>query len=151
MKMNVLQEKADSTQKKVKIAVAKLKNTEKEIQAAEGLAEMKDAVKRFSPEMLGEGHAKGGTAAMRKRRFEVLDRLAKYGTGLSAEQKNDWDWFKHSWDQKMKAEHVKHWGSVFAGWMQGVVNQMKDGEGNAFSMFVYNETRRCFNENAILI
>ena len=151
MKMNVLQEKADSTQKKVKIAVAKLKNTEKEIQAAEGLAEMKDAVKRFSPEMLGEGHAKGGTAAMRKRRFEVLDRLAKYGTGLSAEQKNDWAWFKHSWDEKMKAEHVKHWGSVFAGWMQGVVNQMKDGEGNAFSMFVYNETRRCFNENAILI
>ena len=51
----------------------------------------------------------------------------------------------------MKAEHVKHWESVFAGWMQGVVNQMKDGEGNAFSMFVYNETRRCFNENAILI
>ena len=40
-------------------------------------------------EMLGACHAKGGAVAMRKNRFQLMDRIASVGAWLSAEQKND--------------------------------------------------------------
>ena len=52
----------------------------------------------------------GGGGLARKRRFEVLDRMARSGAGLSVHQKNDWAWFKEEWDQKMLAELKGDWG-----------------------------------------
>ena len=43
----------------------------------------------------------------------------------------------------MVKEHKDNWGKLFAEWMQCVLDS---GEGNAFSKFVYNETRRVFKD-----
>ena len=73
----------------------------------------------------------------------MLERMARGGSGLSPGQRNDWAWFCAAWDNAMVAEHKDHWGKLFAEWMQGVLDS---GEGNAFSKFVYNETRRVFKD-----
>ena len=77
-----------------------------------------------------------------KNRFDVLDRLAHLNVGLSPGQRNDWPWFKDAWDHEMVSQHRANWASVFVGWMQNVLN---DERSNAFSEFVYNETRRVFD------
>ena len=47
----------------------------------------------------------------------------------------------------MVKQHGAKWGSVFASWMQGV---LEDESSNAFSKFVYNETCRVFRDVAAL-
>ena len=76
-----------------------------------------------------------------KNRFEVLDRLARLNSGLSAGQKNDWPWFKEAWDTHMVEQHGADWASTFAGWIQNV---MDDERSNAFSAFVCTDTCRVF-------
>ena len=67
-------------------------------------------------------------------------RLARLGSGLSDGQKNDWLWFKASWDEAMLAEYGGYeWPTIFAGFMQGVLD---DERTNSFSDFVYKETLR---------
>ena len=56
--------------------------------AAEGVLETKHALKRYAPESLGQGKPRSGGVAARKLRFQVLDRMAKLGSGLSPAQKN---------------------------------------------------------------
>ena len=68
--------------------------------------------------------------------------MARVGAGLSPGQRNDWVWFKESWDTAMVAEHKSEWGKKFAEWMQAVLDS---GDSNAFSRFVYNETCRIFH------
>ena len=75
--------------------------------------------------------------------MDVLDRLAHIQAGLSAGQGNDWPWFKEAWDQEMVTQHGPHWASTFSGWVQAVLD---DERSNAFSVFVYNETRRVFHQ-----
>ena len=115
-----------------------------EIKDYEMRIEAQHTVKSFTPESLGQGHSRGGTAECRKRRIEVLNRLARIGAGLSAAQKNDWTWFKEAWDEKMVDVHGADWGGVFAGWMKKVLNDVDLGVANAFSLLVNGETRRCF-------
>ena len=105
------------------------------------------AVKNFTPAALGDGSPNAGGTTGRKNRFEVLDRLSRLKAGLSPGQRNDWQWFKESWDQAMVHEHKDNWASVFAGWVQTVLN---DDRSNAFSLFVYNETCRVFNDTVAL-
>ena len=93
-------------------------------------------------QILGKDHAIGGTVAARKARFELMDRIAHLGSGLSAGQRNDWTWFKENWDNQMAEEHKDAWGTVFAGWMEGVLEKLHEAN-NAMSLFVYDETRRC--------
>ena len=107
----------------------------------------KHAIKTFTPDALGQGSPNAGGAKAKSRRFEVLDRLARLKAGLSPGQKNDWQWFKDSWGQAMVHEHKGNWGSVFAGWVQTVLN---DNRSNAFSLFVYNETCRVLNATVAL-
>ena len=95
--------------------------------------------------MLGQDHARGGGVAGRKRRFEVLDRLARTGGGLSAAQKNEFGWFKEAWDEKMLQEHAEDWGQTFASWMQRIIDEVDSGVGNAFSAFIHAETERNFS------
>ena len=108
------------------------------------------AKKRFSAASFGLGRARSGGAAARKERVAVLDRLSKVGSGLSAEQRNEWTWFKAAWDDKMVQEHKEEWGGVFAGWMQNLVNEIAEGADNAFSVFVNNETKRCLDDAPML-
>ena len=140
--LNAQRVSAASLQKEVAAAKERLKQKKAEILEAENLLEMKHAFKTFSPEMLGNGHAKGAGAAGRKRRHEVLDRMAHTGAGLSAGQKNDWVWFKDSWDEAMLSEHKAEWGSVFAEYIQSVLVELDKGTTNAFSLFVHGETKR---------
>jgi hypothetical protein len=104
-------------------------------------------MKTFTVDALGQGSSTAGGQLGRRRRFEVLDRMARLGSSLSPGQKNDWSWFRDAWDQKMVAEHGANWATVFAGWMQEVLNTES---GNAFSKFVHNETCRIFNGCAAL-
>ena len=85
----------------------------------------------------------GGVPA-RKLRYEVLERIAGLGTGLTPAQKNDWEWFREAWDVQMREEHGVEWGGIFSGWMQQILDEIDDGVSNAFSVLVHDETCRCF-------
>ena len=128
-------------------AAAELRQHKRSIQDMEGLRACKHAIKTFTLAALGEGSSNAGGAASRNRRFEVLDRLARLHAGLSPGQKNDWPWFKESWDQEMVRQHGAKWASIFSGWMQNVLN---DDKSNAFSLFVHSETCRVFHDAAAL-
>ena len=76
----------------------------------------------------------------------MMDRLASLGAGLTPAQRNDWSWFKTAWDEMMCEEHDGTWGSVFAGCMQKVMNDLQEPElSNVWSTFVNNEIHRCFS------
>ena len=108
-------------------------------------------MRTFTPEFLGEGQKKASGAKGHKARMDVLDRLAAFGVGLSAEQVNDWAWFKQAWDALMVNEHDQGWGATFAGWMQQVTEEMaQEGGSNAFSRFVHRETLRCLSGEVAL-
>jgi hypothetical protein len=124
-----------------------LKKKQAQLRELEGVLEAKYAMKTFTPELLGQGQLRSGGPSARKSRFEVLDRLAHLGVGLSPAQKNDWTWFKGAWDAKMVNEHEQEWGSTFAGWIQRVLEDMEEQAGsNAFSEFVHDETIRCLSD-----
>ena len=97
----------------------------------------------------GQGKSRSGGANARKNRFEVLDRLAQQGSGLSPAQRNDWHWFKDAWDTKMSLEHKDDWGKMFCGWTQNVLDKHADGMTNAFSVFMEKETVRNFKDKPI--
>ena len=128
-------------------AAAELRQHKRSIQDMEGLRACKHAIKTFTPDALGQGSRNAGGTKAKSRRFEVLDRLARLKAGLSPGQKNDWQWFKESWDQAMVHEHKDNWASVFAGRVQTVLN---DDRSNALSLFVYSETCRVFNATVAL-
>ena len=128
-------------------AVADLKRVKKNIAEMECLSACRHAIKTFTLDALGAESSNAGGVKARKNRFEVLDRLSRLKAGLSAGQKNDWPWFKESWDAAMVAEHRSNWASVFAGWVQNV---LEDERSTAFSLFVYNETCRVFHASAAL-
>ena len=72
-------------------------------------------------------------------RFEILDRLSKLGAGLSPAQKNDYVWWKESWDAAMLTLHTANWEETFMSWMQHLLD---DTKSNAFSLFMFSETQR---------
>ena len=122
-------------------AVAELKRAKDALKEYELIRECRHAMKTYTVGALGDGSANAGGAAARKRRFEVLDRVVRIGAGLSPGQKNDWHWFKESWDAAMVSEHKDGWALQFVSWIQGVLD---DTASNAVSLFVYNETCRVF-------
>jgi hypothetical protein len=128
-------------------AVADMKRTRRSIQEMESVRASRYAIKTFTLDALGADSQNAGGAKARKNRFEVLDRLSRLKAGLSAGQKNDWQWFKDAWDEAMVAEHKEQWASVFSGWVQHVLD---DERSNAFSTFVFNETCRVLSGNAAL-
>ena len=128
-------------------AFAELKRTKRSIQEMEGMRASRHAIKTYTLEALGAKSQNAGGAKAKKNRCDVLDRLARIKVGLSSGQKNDWPWFKETWDQAMVTQHGANWASLFAGWVQKVL----DDEGsNAFSLFVYSETCRVFHGTAAL-
>ena len=131
-------------------AAAELQKKKAKLLDVEQMLEVQHSIKRFSLKSLGDEQKKSGGAKCRKQRCSVLDRFARLGTQLSPEQKNDWDWFKEAWDEKMATEHAEAWGGVFATWMQQVLDDIHAGVSNAFSLFVHNETRRCLDDLPML-
>ena len=127
-----------------------LKKRKQEIVERENRLASSHTLKTYSIDQLGQGHAKGGTAACRTRRHEVLDRMARNGIGLSVGQRNDWNWFKQAWDETMAREYTENWGGKFAEWIQGVIDRFKKGEANAFSVFVHSESSRCLHGERVL-
>ena len=57
---------------------------------------------------------------------------------------DDFKWFQQQWGAHMLEEHGDSWGTVFAGWVQHILDEHENGIPNAFSVFVNTETRRCF-------
>ena len=128
-------------------AAATLRETKRKIQELEGVGACRHAIKTFTLESLGHGSKDAGGAKARNKRWEVLDRLARIRAGLSPGQSNDWTWFKEAWDKEMANQHGAEWPSVFAKWVQNV---MEDERSNAFSTFVHQETCRVFHGTAAL-
>jgi hypothetical protein len=126
-----------------------LKKRKAEVLALECLVECKHALKSFTFEFLGDGQQNNGGLKAKKARLEVMNRIANLGAGLTPTQRNDWAWFKEAWDKKMSGQHPDNWGSTFAGWMQKVVDDLRDNAG-AISQFVATETRRCFADQQAL-
>ena len=122
-----------------KAAVAALSQAKGRLQKEETKLACGAAIKTFSLCMLGANDAKAGGAQARKNRWEVLNRLARNGAALSAQQQNDFDLWKRCWDEAMVEEHKCKWAETFAGWMQNIVDSP---EANAFSAFMHAETNR---------
>ena len=143
---NKKRQAAAKLNEETKAAAALLKKRKREIEEAEAVLQAKYAIKQFSLEALGKGaKMKREMEAAKKRRCEVLDRLAHLGQGLSPAQRNDFSWFKESWDASMLEEHEELWPEMFMGWMQRILQENENGNANAFSVFVHTETRRCFD------
>ena len=129
-------------------AQEQLRKAKKAIHDMESKLACNAAMKTFSIETLGAGDSKAGGKPARKNRFEVLDRLAGgNGAKLSPSQRNDFEWFKHTWDEAMVAEHKAKWAETFAHWMQDIVNST---EGNAFNIFMHSETNRVLRDKKAL-
>ena len=76
--------------------------------------------------------------------------MARLGAGLSASQRNDWQWFKEAWDAEMVKTHGKDWAVLFAGYIQQLLEKHNEGTTNAFSIFVHGEACRVFHDKAAL-
>jgi hypothetical protein len=127
----------------------KLHHVRTQLKDAQDLLAAKEALKSFTPEMLGEGRSRGGGLAFKARRMEVMDRLLTHGK-LTKQQNNDWNWFKETWDKHMSETHDHNWGREFAEICQGLLDQLRQGDSATVSNFMYNETRRCLSDVPML-
>ena len=137
--------------KETKRANEFLRKRRQDLLSIESIVETRHAMTRDSPEALGQGKARSGGVAARRLRYEVIDNMAKLGTGLTPSQKNDWAWFREAWDEKMCDEHAHEWGGTFSQCMQTNIDDVSDGVANAFSMLMYDETNRHFSKTPMLV
>ena len=148
---NKKQKELSQLRKETKQANELLRKRKQELLSLESILETRHAIKRYSPEALGQGKTRSGGVASRRLRYEVLDKMAKLGCGLTAAQRNDWAWFREAWDEKMCEEHVQDCGGRFSGWMQKLLDDLSDGVANAFSVFMHDETVRHFSKTPMLV
>ena len=92
---------------------------------------------------MGKGKKNLGGNDCTKRRLAILDRYARLGTPLPAEQRNDFNWFKIEWDRNGKDTHGDTWPDKFLGMLKGVLDKLPD-DPSAFSKFILDEERRVF-------
>ena len=118
----------------------------KKLKDAKSFLESMAELKRFAPEMLGNGLSNGGPVKCRDCRFEVLNRLRSHGVEFSAQQANDWSWFKKEWDDKMKTTWNKEWGLKFAEMVQHLAEELEKGNASAVADFMYTETCRVLSD-----
>ena len=118
----------------------------RKLREATEMQETQAALKTFTPEMLGAGKARAGGVDFKKRRKEVLQRLAAKGAKFSARGQNDWAWFLDAWDARMVDEHGPEWGNVFAGFMQHLADELVAGNASAVINFMQTETSRVLSD-----
>ena len=135
-------------EKELRAAKAKLAKTRKDTRAAEEIHEARCAMKSYDPAMLGQGKKKGGGAQCQKARLEALNRVRSCAV-LSPEQQNDWQFFATAWDNAMVEAHGELWANLFAEILQGVLGEL-EGNANAFSEFMHNESMRVLGEVEVL-
>ena len=129
--------KADLKQSK-----EELEKERKKLRNQEDVAVLRGALpKTYSPEHLGFDAKNFNMAKYRTARFEVLDKLSKLGQGLSDLQKNDFAWFKETWDQYHLEQEQAQWGLTFSTYVQHILNEISAGRTNAFSQMVFEQTR----------
>ena len=128
---------------------AELAKAQKLLKEAQSMLETKQALKTFSTQSLGAGHPNGGTATHRKRRLEVMDRIAAHAE-LTGQQRNDWEWFREEYDVAQAASNGSEWGEMFAEMMQSVLDDLLAGRASAVSEFMYKETKRVLNDVKVL-
>ena len=121
-------------------ATGAVKKARQDLDALRAVRGCQSALKSYSPESLGQGNARGGTATHVKNRMGVLDRVARQCGVLSPEQSNDWKWFKEAWDRSRAADRGAEWGTVFAEAMQGLLEDTRKGIANAIFLFMHRET-----------
>ena len=80
-----------------------------------------------------------------KAREEALNRVRSCAT-LSSEQQNDWKFFATTWDSRMAEAHGIAWGGLFAEILQNVLDEMEEGNREAFSQFMHKESTRVLGE-----
>ena len=126
-----------------------MRKARKRLQAQQArLAEVEEAIdirhtaRRYALSELGQGRRSCGGQAGRTARLQVLVRMASLGSGLSPEQRADFDWFRNEWDAAGQHDFEAAWPETFATWIQGVVEEYLGGNASAFSEFVNRETRR---------
>ena len=103
---NKKRQTAAKLKEEAKAATALLKKRKRENEEAEAVLQSKYAIKQFSLEALGKGaKMKREVEAAKKKRLEVLHRLAHLGQGLSPAQRNEFGWFKDAWDANMLEDH----------------------------------------------
>ena len=131
--------------KKLADAEKLLKKKKEQIAEREQICNVQDALLEVRLEVLGHGQPNCGGVKCRKKREDVLNKMALLGSGLSEAQKHEWPWFKDHWERHMHDAHGDNWVATFAMSMQHVLDAHRGlPEGNAFSQFVHDETRRCF-------
>ena len=127
-----------------------VKKLKRGAQVADAAVAAAQACKTFTPEQLGQGKKNSGGVAERKRREEVLDRV-RACSKLSAEQTNDWVWFRTAWDKEMATVHGEHWGKLFAEQMQSLVDDISSStHEHTLSNFMRNETARVLSGHEVL-
>jgi hypothetical protein len=131
-------------------ATKRLANIRRQTVAAEELLETQNAVKSYTPQMLGYGNARWAGPGFVKRRREVFNRVAKQ-FNLQGQARNDWAFFVDAWDSKMVLEHGSEWGKVFAEMMQKLMLELEAGDSGALVAFQRSETRRVLGETPMLI
>jgi len=134
--------KRQRLEKSAKALEERVRKANKAIKDAQDIAECSAALKNYAPEGLGQGKKNGGGEEFKKRRYEVMERIALRGCPLTSQQRNDWKWFKPAWDAKMAPEHDKAWGITFAGMMKGILEKLEEGAASAVVDFMYSEIQR---------
>ncbi len=126
----------------VKKARKLLRTQQAKLLDAEAAIDIKHRMKHVGLSELGAGLRSCGGAAGRTSRCDALNRLAILGSGLSAAQRSDFDWFRREWDAAGMEDFGGMWPETFATWLQNVIDEYLGGNPRAFSMFVHSETRR---------
>jgi hypothetical protein len=137
--------RAEAKEMQARVGVAR-----KRLRDAEDMQQTQDAVKTFTPAMLGADLPRAGGVAHRKRRMDVLSRLAAKGAPFSGQGRNDWAWFVEAWDAKMVVEHGREWGQLFAQQMQHLAESLAAGSTSAIADFMASETRRVLHDVSAL-
>lgn len=134
----------------LKSATDELKNIRKASRDACAVVTARETIKTFSLLSLGKGKKNGGGAQCQKLRFEVLERVRAIAP-LSAEQSNDWENFKLSWDKEMASTHGENWADLFAEWTNHVLEELAAGNTHAFSHFMFRESKRVLADHPVLV
>ena len=127
-----------------------LKAQQAKLLDAEEALDIKHNVKKLGLSELGAGLRSCGGAASRAARFDALNRVAGLGSGLSAAQRADLDWFRREWDAAGMADFGTSWPETFATWLQNVIDEYLGGNARAFSVFMHSETRRRLSSSLAL-
>ena len=123
------------------------------VQNASTVAESLTVLRSFETADLGHGHPRGGTADHIRNRMNVLDRVRARAAPLPIEQHNDWQWFKKRWDKTrlelLPPAHRPVWAVTFKDIAVRLLNEISNGDYNALSRWMAEESRLHFGAAAL--